>query len=173
MEEEKAWARGEKHCHCGNRREHYEKLDTDNKIIVNLRGLGHTLRFSAEGKGSQDRILLVLMKAGSMSQKELAERMDIQPGSASEVLSKLENAGLIVRTENGEDRRAVDVALTDEGLGKAREIAGQREARRKDMLSALSEEEKTALLGLLEKLSADWHEKYGRGQGHQHCGERR
>ena len=157
----------EKRCHHGYSREHYEKLDTENKIIVNLRGLGHIIRFSVEGKGSQDRILLMLMKAGNMTQKELTENMDIRPGSASEVLSKLENAGLITRTENGEDRRTVDVAITDEGRSKAQQAAREREARRGEMLSALSQDEKDTLLELLEKLNADWRGRYGRDNGHR------
>ncbi len=152
--------------HHGCHKEHYEKLDTENKIIVNLRGIGHTIRFSAEGRGSQDRILLMLMKLGNMTQKELTDRMDIRPGSASEVLIKLENAGLIARTENGEDRRAVDVALTDEGRVKAQEAAERREALRGELLSALSPEEKDTLLKLLEKLNADWRGKYGKDHGH-------
>ena len=155
------------HCHHGHYKEHYEKLDTENKIIVNLRGLGRTIRFSIEGKGSQDRILLMLMKSGNMTQKELTERMEIRPGSASEVLSKLENAGLIARAENGEDRRSVDVAITDEGRIKAQEAARAREIRRTEMLSALSRDEKDALLKLLEKLSADWRDKYGKGRAEQ------
>ena len=181
MEETKTCPHCEKHCDlnepdCGRghhhhhrpHREHYDKLDTESKIIVNLRGLGHTIRFSAEGKGSQDRILLMLTKAGNMTQRELTERMEIRPGSASEVLGKLENAGLIARTENSEDRRAVDVVLTDEGRIKAQEAAERREVLRSEMLSALSREEKDTLLGLLEKLSADWRGKYGNGHGPHH-----
>ncbi len=153
------------HCH---HKGYYDKLDTENKIIMNLRGLGHTIRFSAEGKGSQGRILLMLMKFGNMTQKELVNRMEIQPGSASEVLIKLENAGLIVRTENGDDRRVVDVSLTEEGRVKAQEAAERRKVLRSEMLAALSQEEKDTLLGLLEKLNAEWRVKYGKGHEHHH-----
>ena len=40
-----------------------------------------------------------------MTQSELTEYLGVQPGSASEVIGKLESAGLIVRTPSEKDRR--------------------------------------------------------------------
>ena len=148
---------------------HSEEMDTDSKIIMNLRKLWHIIRFSHEGKDSQDRILLMLMRSGGMTQKQLAERMDIRPGSASEVLTKLENAGLITRTENSEDRRNVDIVLNDDGLARAQMAARQREAHRAEMLSVLTEDEKDTLLTILEKLNSNWRDKYGNGYGQGRC----
>ena len=146
-----------------------EEMDIDSKIIMNLRKLGRIIRFSSDGKDSQDRILLMLMKSGSMTQKELAERMDIRQGSASEVLTKMENAGLIIRTENSEDRRNVDIALNDEGRIRAQNAERQRSARRAEMLSVLTNEEKDILMAILEKLNDNWRDKYGQGCGHGRC----
>lgn len=138
----------------------YDLLDTNNKLIMNLRDLGHMIRFLFEGKGSQKRILIILHETGSMTQRELTERLGVQPGSASEVIGKLESAGLIQRTQSSEDHRTSEIRLTDTGREKACEAAQQRKQRHQEMFSGLSEEEKETLLALTEKLNADWHSRY-------------
>lgn len=143
--------------HCA---ENYDKMDTNNKLIVNLRDLGHTMRFLFEGKGSQRRIMIILRESGGMTQRELTERIGVRPGSASEVIGKLESAGLISRTLSETDRRTADIQLTEDGMRLADEAAEQRKARHQDMFSCLSDEEKASLLALSEKLNADWHSRY-------------
>lgn len=140
--------------------ERYDRLDVDNKLIMNLRDLGHMIRFLFEGKGSQKRVLIILHETGSMTQRELTERIGIRPGSASEVIGKLENAGLIQRTPSSTDRRTTDIQLTPLGRIQAEEAARQRQIRHREMFSCLSAEEKDTLLALLEKLNADWNSRY-------------
>ncbi len=103
-----------------------------------------------------------------ITQRELTERLGIQPGSASEVIAKLENAVFLIRTESESDRRTVDVILTKEGSRQAEEAKAQREGRHGEMFSALSQEEKAQLLGLLEKVNADWESRYADRQHHPH-----
>lgn len=143
-------------------RDRYERMDIDNKLIVNVRDLGHVIRFLFEGKGSQKRILIILRESGGMTQRELTERLQIQPGSASEVIGKLESAGLIERTPSETDRRTADLRLTEEGSRRAEEAANQRKKRHQEMFSCLTEEEKQTLLALTEKLNADWDVRYRR-----------
>lgn len=138
----------------------YEKFDMNKKLIMNLRDLGHIIRFLYEGKGSQKQILIILLEAGNMTQRELTERISIQPGSASEVIGKLESAGLILRTPNQTDRRTTDIQLTETGRIQAEEAARQREIRHQEMFSCLSDEEKENLLLLAEKLNKDWDSRY-------------
>lgn len=130
------------------------------KLIVGLREVSHLMRLQYEGKASQKRILMILNEQGSITQRALTERLGIQPGSVSEILAKLEHAGLILRTPNTEDRRTADLCLTDAGRVLADEALEQRRARHKVMFSCLSETEKEELLGLLEKLHADWESRF-------------
>ena len=95
-----------------------------------------------------------------MTQRELTSRLRIQPGSASEVLGKLEAAGLITRAQSESDKRTTDVTLTPAGRETAKEAAAQRAARNAQMFSCLSEAEKAALLALLERVNAAWDELY-------------
>lgn len=151
---------------------HYQAADENEKLIINLRDLGHMMRSQYEGKASQRRILIILSEEKTITQRDLTERLGVQPGSASEILSKLESAGLICRTQNETDRRTTDVSLTDEGRELAAQALAQRRNRHTEMFSCLSEEEKQELLSLLEKVSADWRERYrGGGRGpHGGCG---
>lgn len=135
--------------------------DINDRLIIDLRDIGHMMRFLYEGKASQKRILIILREAGRITQKDLTESLGIQPGSASEILSKLESAGSILRTRNEADRRTTDVCLTDAGREAAAEAAAQRQKRHEEMFSCLSEREKQELLSLLERVCADWKTRYG------------
>ncbi len=137
----------------------------DNKLMAMLRELRHLGRLGFDGKGGQGRIVSMLSKDGPMTQRELTDRLGIQPGSASEILGKLERAGQIARTQNETDRRTVDIALTEAGRAKAEEVAAEREAQVHEMFSVLTEEEKASLLAALEKLNKVWLE---RDKKHRH-----
>jgi len=148
---------------------HYHAADMNDKLIINLRDLGHVMRFLYEGKASQKRILIILNETETVTQRDLTERLGIKPGSASEILSKLESAGLIVRTQNEVDKRTVDVCLTDAGKELAAEALAQRQKRHEEMFSCLSEEEKKTLLALLESVCDDWRTRYAEHENpHEH-----
>lgn len=181
--EEPHCSRGEEYRRTGNmteqrrekrhyhemRMEHYGAAEINDKLIINLRDLSHIMRSLYEGKASQKRILMILNETETITQRDLTERLGIQPGSASEILSKLENAGWILRTQNEDDRRTTDVCLTDSGRELAAEALGQRRKRHEEMFSCLSEDEKQQLLSLLERVCADWRTRYGeREKEHGH-----
>lgn len=136
------------------------ETDIHGRLVSNFREIGHTLRAVSEGKGSQKRILVVLSQSGAITQSELTERLGIQPGSASEVLGKLEAAGLITRAQSEADKRTTDVRLTEAGEAAAKEAYAQRMARNAQMFAFLSEQEKAALLALLERVNEAWDGLY-------------
>lgn len=148
-----------------DRKVRYDAAKRSDKLIYNFLDINRTMRSLYEGRGSQKHILIVLLEAGSITQRKLTERLGIQPGSASEVLAKLEKSGLIVRAESSTDRRTTDIILTEQGRALAQDAAAQRRMRHEEMFSCLTEEEKDILLALLEKVNADWRERY-RGIGH-------
>jgi len=153
------------------RAEHYRTASQNDKLIINLRDLNHIMRALYEGRASQKRILMILNEAEKITQRDLTEHLGIQPGSASEILSKLETGGLITRTPNDVDRRTTDVCLTDAGRELAEEALVQRKKRHEEMFSCLSEEEKQELLELLEKVCADWKTRYRENRNpHEHGG---
>lgn len=144
------------------------ETDIHGRLVSNLREIGHTLRAVSEGKGSQKRILVVLSQSGAITQSELTERLGIQPGSASEVLGKLEAAGLITRAQSEADKRTTDVRLTEAGEAAAKEAYAQRMARNAQMFAFLSEQEKAALLALLERVNEAWNTLYRQDNAEGH-----
>ena len=140
--------------------EQHRTVELHNKLVLNFWEIAHTMRYISEGKGSQKRILMILRETGPITQSELTEKLGIQPGSASEVLGKLKNAGLILRTPSQTDRRTADICLTASGKSAAEEAYGQRLQRHRQMFSGLSDEEKDTLLYLLEKINGDWKQKF-------------
>ena len=138
----------------------YKSLDRNNKLIWNFRDIGHTMRQISEGRGSQKRILILLRETEGMTQKELTVRLGVQPGSVSEVLAKLEQAGLILRMPSKADHRTTDIRLTPDGEVSAKEASEQRAERHEQMFSVLSDEEKKNLIALLEKINNHWDQIY-------------
>lgn len=143
------------------RKAQYNSAGINDKLIINLRDLSHMMRFLYEGKGSQKRILIILDEVGGrITQRELTERLGIQPGSASEVIAKLEAAGAIKRTPSETDRRTADIELTAAGRKAASGAKERRIQRHEEMFSCLSDDEKNELLLMLEKVNADWEKRY-------------
>lgn len=64
---------------------------------------------------SQYAVLLVLWAQGSVPQRELGERMFLDSGTLSPLLTRLEKRGLITRARRPDDERTVQVSLTEEG----------------------------------------------------------
>lgn len=137
-----------------------QSLETNERLILNLRNLGHGLRFLYEGKASQKRILIVLLENGPMTQRILTNRLGIQPGSASEVIGKLEAAELILRMPSEQDRRTAIIQLTEKGHQEAEKALKERIQRHQEMFSCMTEEEKESLINLTKKLLDDWNIRY-------------
>ncbi|MBN9734020.1 MULTISPECIES: MarR family transcriptional regulator [unclassified Pseudonocardia] len=64
---------------------------------------------------SQYAVLLVLWAEESVPQRELGERMVLDSGTLSPMLTRLEKRGLVVRARRPDDERTVQVSLTEEG----------------------------------------------------------
>ena len=139
----------------------YDELDINGKLVRNLWKVSHVLRDTSDGRGSQQRILTVLLRSGKVTQAELTEYLGIRPASASEVLAKMESAGWIRREKNALDRRTIDIELTDRGRTEAAVMNGQREQLRKAMFANFTQAEKEGLLAFLEKLTTDWQIRFG------------
>ena len=132
--------------------EQYNELDLEEKLFDNLQEVGHIGRFRLGGRGGQNRILHILEEQGEMTQRDLTEKLGIQPGSASEVIGKLEKAGFVERRANDHDRRTANLYLTESG----RQEAQANKHTKPQIFAALTGEEKEQLLSLLEKLLSEW-----------------
>lgn len=62
-------------------------------------------------------VMLVLWEKGSLSVKTIGEKLDLDSGTLSPLLKRLEQAGLISRTRDPKDERQVIISLTEKGTG--------------------------------------------------------
>lgn len=60
-------------------------------------------------------VMLALWQYGPVSVKELSDLLQLDPGTLSPLLKRLEGAGLLRRERNPEDQRNLALTLTDEG----------------------------------------------------------
>ena len=60
-------------------------------------------------------VMLALWQHGELSVKELSALLQLDPGTLSPLVKRLEAAGLLRRARNPNDERSLAIALTDEG----------------------------------------------------------
>ena len=126
-------------------------------ILDSLGFCGHYLHVHGGGRSGRAPILCTLRKhGGQMAQRELASRFELKAGSLSEVLAKAEEAGLIERTRDPNDRRQLVVRLTEEGHTQADEDQLDRERFRAEAFSCLTQEERAQLEGELVGIKQHW-----------------
>jgi DNA-binding MarR family transcriptional regulator len=89
---------------------------------------------------------------GGVRSKELAEHLRIAPRSATEVVDALEEKGLVARSPDPGDRRAVLVSLTDRGRALAEEVRRTRGVEAERMFERLTQTEREHLARILRKL---------------------
>ncbi|HUX51159.1 MAG TPA: MarR family transcriptional regulator, partial [Spirochaetia bacterium] len=114
-----------------------------------MRGLREHGPMSTPHQG-QGRILALLRIKPEISQKELSTILDIRSQSLGELLAKLERQGFITRTPSTEDRRVMDIRLTE--AGKAASDALEEIEDTDSFLSCLTQEEQATLADYLERM---------------------
>lgn len=118
---------------------------------------GHFLHLHTGGRsGKQHMLERILDEGGTVGQRELQDTVPISSAALSEVLAKLESEGLITRTRSQSDKRQLDVSLTADGQAEAKLCAEKRAKFEEEAFSILSEEERTQLLEVLDRLMAHW-----------------
>ncbi|MFD1815600.1 MarR family winged helix-turn-helix transcriptional regulator [Rhodococcus gannanensis] len=83
---------------------------------------------------------------------DVAKALRIAPRSATEVVDRLQDRGLVERIPDAADRRATCVRLTAEGARTIRNLEQAREADADDYFAALTDEDRTELRRILGKL---------------------
>lgn len=128
-------------------------------IIRGLGYCGHFLHFHGGGRSGREPILCLLhCMGGTMSQQEVGARFELKPGSLSEILAKVETAGLIERTRDPKDRRQLFIHLTEAGEREAQRAVEARQRFRSKAFSNLTVEEQDQLIELLDKVRERWEE---------------
>lgn len=85
---------------------------------------------------------------------DISKRLMVSGGNVTGITDQLEKEGLVIRTLDPADRRAVTVKLTEAGLKKFRQMAEQHEDWIVQTFSFLTHEEKATMSALLKKLKS-------------------
>ena len=133
----------------------------ESSVGYELKRVQHDLRLGMEGalRGldvtpPQYAALSVLAEEHGLSNAALARRSFVTPQTMNQILVRLEAAGLVERRAHPEHGRVLQTYLTSEGE-KLRERCAERvDAVEERMVSGLSEEERSKLLGMLRRCSA-------------------
>ena len=99
------------------------------------------------------RALRVVSERDGMRLTDLAEALHIAPRSATEVADGLQERGLVERTPDPGDRRAVLLRVTDEGRRIRAEIEAARTADAAELFGRLSPGDRAELARLLRSLT--------------------
>ena len=135
--------------------------DAHTEAVLNLHFTSHWLYrvFQEQLKefdisNEQYNVLRILRgnRGGKYNLWEVQERMLNRTANATRLVEKLRKRGLVSRQPNEEDRRRVDIAITQEGLSLLVEMDQPTEEMNRRTVEALSSEEALTLTRLLERL---------------------
>lgn len=104
---------------------------------------------------AQLSILLTLLESGPIRMTELAAHERVRTPTTTVAIRRLEKLGLVKRSRDASDLRAVLVEVTPRGLVQHREALDARRAFLASMLANLSAEDQatlTAAVGSLDRL---------------------
>jgi DNA-binding MarR family transcriptional regulator len=91
-------------------------------------------------------------RPAGLRMSELSKRLMVSGGNVTGITDQLEREGLVQRILDRDDRRAITVKLTETGLKRFRRMAAHHEQWIVELLGGLSQEDKQAMLAMLQKL---------------------
>lgn len=97
-------------------------------------------------------LLITLHERGTHTVSALAELLGVTAPSASALIDRMEERGLVARERDAEDRRVVHVAITEAGHTLLDEMVGMRRDRLRQILSLMNAEELRHVVGAVQGL---------------------
>lgn len=100
----------------------------------------------------QAMLLCQVAKQDGMTQSELAQALSVQGATITNLLKRMEDAGMVVRRRDDEDNRLVRVYVTDEGRQREEAITQQFESLIQKMFAGMCDEDYAAFRRLIGQL---------------------
>jgi DNA-binding MarR family transcriptional regulator len=144
----------EKEIHQTKFEHEYQKLMLNIIFTSNWLNLKHTQRLKPYGISPQQFNILRILRGqypNSATVTLLTERMLDKSSNASRLVEKLRLKGLVDRCVCPEDRRAVNVKITQKGLDLLKTLDNQSDHMHRD-LQQLSEEEARLVNRMLDRI---------------------
>ena len=131
----------------------------DNELNLHLLGMMHQISYlmqTKEKRRGQGRLLILLSLYGTLTQRELIELTGRRSATLSEQLDGMEKSELIYRHKNEQDKRNVDVGLTEKGKMAVMEAVKNRQSYADKLFDDLPQQQKQQLADLLDVLLHAW-----------------
>lgn len=116
-------------------------------------------------------ILRLLACTPGVSQQNLARALDMHASRLVGVIDALEQRLLVVREPNPEDRRLYSLRLTEAGALTLREIGQAARAHNEAVTAPLTDEERTQLASLLQRIATEMGLQPGIHPGYRNLGQ--
>ncbi|RPE81324.1 MarR family winged helix-turn-helix transcriptional regulator [Vulcaniibacterium tengchongense] len=110
-----------------------------------LAAAGHDLTMS-------QYVVLKVLAGGQAGVTDLARHAELNPGAMTRLLDKLEARGIVARSADPADRRALHIRLTEAGRKMWQDVSQCGQRVRERALAGLSDAEREHLLRLLEQV---------------------
>ncbi|GHW02091.1 MarR family transcriptional regulator [Lactobacillus nasalidis] len=108
----------------------------------------------------QPKILQVLLEHDGEKARDIGRQCVMDKSTMTGLLKKMEARGLITRRVSNEDKRVVNIFLTEKGREKAKQVNAIGAKIDEQALSVLSDEEKEILFRLLNKVLDNMEENF-------------
>lgn len=130
----------------------------NHEIVMRLRECGHFLHYRMGGKAGKIRILIALSEHQELLQRELQSILDVQSGSLSEMIIKMETDGFIEKVKSEKDGRNFVLRLTEKGHVLAENLKREYENRINKMMSCFHENQLEELHNMLGEMIVHWRD---------------
>lgn len=91
-------------------------------------------------------VLALLEADGPLSMGRIAEELDVSHASATGIIDRMEERGIVERRSSPDDRRVTRIHITDAGVAVSRELLARRRDQLRLVLAELSDEDVGAFL---------------------------
>jgi MarR family transcriptional regulator, organic hydroperoxide resistance regulator len=129
-------------------------LETVIYLYTESRRTTKALARTAQLTGPQLTVLKGLEHIGRLSLTELSERVRAQNSTVTGIIDRMEREGLVTRERSTEDRRVVQIGLTEKGATIAKSLPVAPMEVFRDALATLSAAEMQDLLRVLTKVAS-------------------
>jgi DNA-binding MarR family transcriptional regulator len=113
--------------------------------------VGRTVRLSQQ----QVRLLCAINACGNVGMSELGRQTQLEKSNLSNLVDRLEQRGLVMRTRDPDDRRVTYVKLTEEGTELAVRSHTEVVRRVNKMAGKLPLEDQARLTAAVDRMMAD------------------
>lgn len=101
-------------------------------------------------------ILMRIANGSGRTSAELCRSLDYDTGSMTRMLDRLEEKGFILRQRSAEDRRIVELAITEQGRALYPQLRGASQRMLGRMLTGIPDAEVALLKSLLRRMLANF-----------------